>query len=375
MSSVAEVLRRYAPEYLARFGDKMPAEHRKVISALLACRTGELGTLHYQCTGCGHSHVIGRSCGNRHCPTCQQHKAQAWLQKQMSRLLPCSYFLITFTVPPELRPFIRSNQRIAYAAMFEASSEALKTLAADPKYVGTQTPGFFGVLHTWGRQLDYHPHIHYVVPGGGLSEDGESWLPSRPAYFVNVKALSAIYRAKLRDALQQAGLLSQTDPKVWQWHRKWVVHSQAVGDGRTSLQYLAPYVFRVAISDRRIIDCDDNKVTLSYRPSGTKHWQNMQLCAMEFLRRFLQHILPSGFVKVRHYGFLSPSSRQSFESLQWLVCAHYEQTFELTAPAQAPATDRGVYCPECGEAMVFILFIPPLPDRPTPPTPLILDSS
>ena len=152
---------------------------------------------------------------------------------------------------------MRRHQRIAYAALFEASSAAIKTLAANPKYVGAARCGFFGVLHTWGRTLEYHPHVHYVVPGGGLSEDGIQWLPSRADFFVPVRALSILFRAKFRDALERAGLLGEIDPAVWR--QDWVVHSQAVGDGRASLKYLAPYVFRVAISDRRIVSCDDGK--------------------------------------------------------------------------------------------------------------------
>jgi hypothetical protein len=245
MPTVADVLRRHGPAYLERFGTAMPAEHKKVLAAITACRTGQLGTVIYQCAACGTTHAMGRSCGNRHCPTCQQDKAKAWLENQIDRLLPCPYFLLTFTVPAGLRGFVRRHQRVAYAAIFEASSAAIKTLAADPKYVGTPRCGFFGVLHTWGRTLDYHPHVHYVVPGGGISPDGSQWLASRADFFVPVKALSILFRAKFRDALDRAGLLRQVDPVVWR--QDWVVHSQAVGDGQASLKYLAPYVFRVAI--------------------------------------------------------------------------------------------------------------------------------
>lgn len=153
MPTVAEVLRRYGGEYLEQFGEKMPAEQRKVLRMLMACRTGELGTVQYQCVSCGRTHVMGRSCGNRHCPSCQKDKAKAWLEKQTGRLLPCPYFLITFTAPAKLRAFMRSHPRVAYTALFEASSEALKALAADPRHIGTKRPGFFGVLHTWGRDL------------------------------------------------------------------------------------------------------------------------------------------------------------------------------------------------------------------------------
>jgi hypothetical protein len=187
MPTVADVLRRYGGEYLERFGADMPAEHKKVLRAIMACRTGQLGTVFYTCASCGHTHAMGRSCGNRHCPSCQQGKTKDWLEIQMARLLPCPYFLVTFTLPAALRAVARANQRVCYAALFEASSEALKTLAADPKYLGAKSPGFVGVLHTWGRTLEYHPHVHYLVPGGGVSEDGATWLPSRPNFFVPVR--------------------------------------------------------------------------------------------------------------------------------------------------------------------------------------------
>jgi hypothetical protein len=358
MPTVADVLRRYGPAYLEQFGTAMPAGHKKVLGAITACRTGQLGGVVYQCERCGTTHTMGRSCGNRHCPTCQQDKTKAWLENQLDRLLPCPYFLITFTVPAGLREVVRRNQRIAYAALFEASSAAIKTLAADPKYVGTTRCGFFGVLHTWGRALDYHPHIHYVVPGGGLSKDGSQWLPSRADFFVPVKALSILFRAKLRDALDRAGLLAEVDAAVWR--QDWVVHSQAVGDGRASLKYLAPYVFRVAISDRRIVSCEHGRVTFSYRRSGSNRYRTMTVDASEFIRRFLQHVLPGGFPKVRHYGFLSPNSRQPIEAVRWLITLYYGLIHRLLAmPAPAVADVPLIRCPACGGPMRVLGFLSP----------------
>jgi Putative transposase/Transposase zinc-binding domain len=358
MPTVADVLRRYGPAYLERFGKAMPAEHKKVLDAITACRTGQLGGVIYRCESCGTTHTMGRSCGNRHCPTCQQDKTKAWLENQLDRLLPCPYFLITFTVPAGLRSFVRRNQRIAYAAMFQASSAAIKTLAADPKYVGTTRCGFFGVLHTWGRTLEYHPHIHYVVPGGGLSDDGSQWLPSRADFFVPVRALSILFRAKLRDALDRAGLLAGVDAAVWR--QDWVVHSQAVGDGRASLKYLAPYVFRVAISDRRVVSCEDGRVTFSYRKSGSNRWRRMTLDSSEFIRRFLQHVLPSGFPKVRHYGFLSPNSGEPIEAVRWLITLFCGLIHRLLAePTRQPTDAPEIRCPTCGGPMRLLAFLSP----------------
>src|SRR5262249_44168104 len=351
MPSVADVLRRYGEDYLEQFGATMPAEHKKVLRAITACRTGALGTVLYACQSCGRTHLVGRSCGNRHCPTCQQEKTRAWLENQLDRLLPCPSFLVTFTLPAELRALARAHQRVVYAALFEASSAALRALAADPKFVGTDRLGFFGVLHTWGRTLDYHPHVHYVVPGGGLSADGSCRLPSRADFLAPVQALSIVFRAKFRDILKREGLLNQADPAVW--CRDWVVHSQAAGDGRASLRYLAPYVFRVAIGDHRIVSCDEGQVTFTYRRVGSNRPRKMTLDAQEFSRRFLQHVLPAGFQKVRHHGFLSPHSGIALEAVRWLVTVSSGAVFALqavSAKAKEPAM-AARRCPVCGGPM------------------------
>jgi hypothetical protein len=367
MPTVADVVRRYGGAYLERFGATMPAAHQKVLRAIAACRTGELGLVLYRCECCGQIQAMGRSCGDRHCPACQRDKAEAWLEKQTDRLLPCPYFLVTFTLPAALRDVARSHQRVVYSALFEASSEALRTLAADPKFVGTDRLGFFGVLHTWGRTLEYHPHVHYVVPGGGLSSDGSRWLPARADFLVPVKALSLLFRAKFRDILARKGLLNLVDPAAWS--RDWVVHSQAAGDGRESLRYLAPYVFRVAIGDHRIVSCDDGQVTFAYRRVGSNRPRKMTLDALEFLRRFLQHVLPTGFQKVRHYGFLSPNSTTSIESVRWLIALHNGALFTLLAASAAvPAEPRSPRCPACGGPMSLLGFAPA-------PVPAVIDSS
>ena len=358
MPSVAEVVRRYGPGYLERFGDRMPAAHKEVLRHIAGCRTGELGTVLYRCEDCGRMHAVGRSCGDRHCPTCQRDKAETWLARQVDRLLPCPYFLVTFTLPAELREVARSHQRAVYGALFRASSEALRALMADPRHIGTDRPGFFGVLHTWGRALEYHPHVHYVVPGGGISADGDRWLPSRADFLVPVKALSVVFRAKFRDLLRDEGLLGQVAPAAWD--RDWVVHCQPAGDGRRSLRYLAPYVFRVAIGDHRIVSCDDGRVTFTYRKVGSNRRRKMTLDAMEFLRRFLQHVLPPGFPKVRHYGFLSPAASVSLDLVRWLIALWAGLTYVLrSARGGGPAAPAVVpTCPACGGRLVRLGIVP-----------------
>lgn len=353
MSAIQNIFRLYAPEYLKLYGSDMPQNHRRTISAIRQCRHGSFGANVFRCASCGNIHITRCSCGNRHCPTCQNDKAEQWLINQARNLLPCSYFLITFTVPDELRPFCRSNQQAAYSAMFSASSEALKTLAEDKRFIGAQKPGFTAVLHTWGRQLQYHPHIHFIVPGGGLSKDGNKWLPSKPDFFVRVEPLSIIYRAKFRDAMKQAGLYDLIDPSVWS--KDWVVHSKAVGDGRASLKYLAPYVFRVAISNARILSYDNHQVTFRYRKSGSNRLRRITLDAMEFIRRFLQHVLPHGFMKIRHYGLLSSNSSTPIEKIRELisvVCKAVKMTVAPVLPKPGLVT-----CKLCGHFMQHTRFI------------------
>ena len=225
--------------------------------------------------------------------------------KQIERQLPGHHFLITFTVPEQLRSFMRQHQRMAYSALFKASSEAIKTLALDPKHIGADLPGFFGVLHTWGRTLQYHPHIHYVVSGGALSSTDGSWHPSRIDFYLPLKALSKIFRAKFRDRIKTTQLFDQIPAQVWQVD--WNVNCQAVASSEASLKYLAPYVFKVAISNSRIVSVQDRTVLIRYRKPHSERSRILPLDVMEFIRRFLQHVLPTGFMKIRYYGFMNPN--------------------------------------------------------------------
>jgi hypothetical protein len=305
MGAIQEIFRTHGPAYLARFGARMPAEHKKVIAAIIACASPASGSLLYGCEACAQERLLPRCCGNRHCPGCQQHKAYAWLDMQLQRQLPTHHFMLTFTVPEQLRAFIRAHQRIGYAALFETSAAAIKKLAPDPKFLGADTPGFFGVLHTWGRQLQYHPHIHYLVPGGAVSSQDGRWHACSPGFYLPVHALSAIFRAKFRDAMQQQGLLAEIPAALWELD--WNVNCQAVGSGQATLKYLARYVFKVAIADSRIVRFDDTEVVFRYRKVHSNRLRTMCLPAFEFMHRFLQHVLPTGFMKVRYFGFLSPS--------------------------------------------------------------------
>jgi Putative transposase/Transposase zinc-binding domain len=350
MTTLRDIFNTFAPEYLARYPN-LPTAHRKVITAIRHCRSGHYGQSLYQCQSCGEHHRVYHSCRNRHCPQCQQHKTQQWLHSHLEKQLPGPHFLLTFTVPESLRPFIRAHQRIAYHALFTASAGALKRLANDQRFIGTALPGFTGVLHTWGRQLQYHPHIHYIVPGGGLSEDRSAWLPSRANFFVPVKALSPIYRTLWKEEMHTAGLLEHIDPQVWTI--PWNVHSQANHNGHSAFTYLAPYVFRVAISNRRIVGLTNRTVTFTYRKPGSARPRTTHLDALEFIRRFLQHVLPDGFMKVRHFGFLHASCAIPTDTLRQMIVQAHPIAFK---PKQStPPAPRAARCPTCGAPMRVVM--------------------
>jgi len=356
MTTINEIFTTYGPEYIKRFGDHMPKIHQKVINAITTCRTSACGLVIYECKGCGTLHKVFRSCGNRHCPVCQNHKSRQWLQSHLKRQVPGHHFMITFTVPQQLRRTIRSHQRKAYGALFRASSQTLKALAATTRFVGGDLPGSFGVLHTWGRQLTSHPHIHYIVPGGAVSKSDGQWHPSPVSFFAPVRVMSTIFRAKLRDELTRLDVLKDVDPAVWQ--QDFVVNCQAVGTCHESIRYLAPYVFKVAISNSRIIKVEDGKVFFRYQKPRSNRWRTMALDTMEFMRRFLQHLLPTGFMKVRYYGFMNPASSVELETVSSLIELAYG--FELDLPEVAQHDDIHPRCPSCGGQLEVRCLIPPL---------------
>jgi len=247
---LADIFRQYGPAYRQKYAHKLLPSHRQAMRAIENCRTDALGGQVYRCDSCGELRYSYHSCRNRHCPKCQQEKTQAWLQVQQDLLLGVPYFLLTFTLPSQFRLIASQHQRLIYDLLFRASAQATQQLARDPRFVGGQI-GLVGVLHTWTRALAYHPHVHYLVPGGGLSADGQNWLRAHHNFFVPVKALSRLFRAAFQRFLQKTPLFPQVPSSVWQ--QAWVVHCKAVGDGRTALRYLAPYIYRVAMSNRRLV--------------------------------------------------------------------------------------------------------------------------
>jgi DNA-directed RNA polymerase subunit RPC12/RpoP len=355
MKTITDIFRSFGPEYIERYQYRMPLIHQKVMESMIECRTSESGIVIYKCKDCGDIYQIYRSCGNRHCPQCQHHKTMMWVEKQFERRLPGHHFMITFTVPKQIRAFIRSHQATAYNAMFKASSEALKKLAADEKFIGGDLPGFMGVLQTWGRQLTYHPHIHYIVPGGAISRHDQRWHPSRQDFYVPVKALSKIYKAKFRDAMIDAGMDNMIPPDVW--YADWIVNIQAVGNSEASIRYLSPYIFKVAISNSRIVRVEKRNITFKYKKSNSNRWRHITLDAMEFIRRFLQHVLPTGFMKIRYYGFLHPCSSISLEDVR--IRIHISYGFRLT-DIQIETEQLSIpVCPSCGGNLIHFASILP----------------
>jgi hypothetical protein len=361
MTTLADIVRHYGPAYEDKYGDRLLPSHRRVLRDIALCRTPALGGHMYYCEDCDATHYQYHSCQNRHCPQCQHQLGEQWLARQRDLLLPVPYFMVTFTLPAALHEVARQHQKVIYNILFRASAEALQQLAQDPRYVGGQI-GMVGVLHTWGRNLSYHPHVHYLVPGGGWSKEDKQWLPARRNFFVPVKALSILFRAKFRDALRQMDLFDQIPAAVWQ--QDWVVHCKPVGKGVGALKYLAPYIFRVAISNRRILKATNGNVTFRYRESDTGKWRTCTLVAEEFLRRFLQHVLPKGFVKVRYYGLFSPSWRQCLPMLREALtvpadeegCAAALASLAHVVPALPVAT---LPCPQCGQPMQWVKRLRP----------------
>jgi hypothetical protein len=260
---IAEVFRRFADDYQAVHGASMPPSHRRAITDILACRTEALGGHLWRCDQCGAEVFAYHSCKNRSCPKCHTDQTERWLQARKLEMLPTPYFHVTITVPEELRAVLRANQRDGYALLMKAAAEAIIELARDPRFVGA-TVGVLAVLHTWTQQLLYHPHVHCLVSGGGVSQDGCHWLPARKSFLVPVKALARLVRGKLRAAFQK----SRPDLIIPEavWSTAWVVHCTAWGDGEQAvLDYLARYVFRIAITNSRIVGLDDHGVTIRYK--------------------------------------------------------------------------------------------------------------
>lgn len=315
---------------------------RRALAAIRRCRTPALGGHVYRCTDCAGTDFSYHSCHHRACPRCGGAGTAAWTQKQTERLLPVPYFLVTFTVPEALRGAFQAQPELMHDVLFTVSAATLQQVAAEPRLLGGEL-GFVGVLHTWGRQLQHHPHVHYVVPGGGLSAAKKKWIAARqPDWLLPVRKLAAVFRRRMEAALHASAPAQHAAVPAGTWQRPWVVHCAPAGSGANVVKYLARYVGRTAISDERLAAADEESVTFRYTDSATQQRKVCTLSAAEFLRRYLQHVPPPGQHRVRYFGWLHPSAKLRRMKVETLLA----KPIVVTA-TEPPLPQWHLRCPHC----------------------------
>ena len=363
---VADIVRTHGRPFIDRYGSQLSFPQLKALNAIARCRTAELGGHIDDCPCCGHAAISYNSCRNRHCPKCQAQARQRWLTAREAELLATRYFHVVFTVPHELAPLCQRNQRVLYNLLFRTSTETMLEIAADPKHLGAEI-GFLSILHTWGQNLMLHPHVHCIVPAGGFAPDRKAWIHPRYAFFLPVKVLGRVFRGKFIEALRRAyrqkrlqffgasaGLedAARFESFVHSLFRQdWVVYAKpAMGGAPQVLRYLGRYTHRVAISNHRLLAIDGDHVTFRWKDYAHRNKKRkMTLGASEFLRRFVQHVLPRGFVRIRHFGFLANAHRTEL-----LVIAREligESPESRSSAVSVPGEVRVWRYPLCGAAM------------------------
>lgn len=333
----------------------MPHSHGRALSDIRQCRTSVMGGKRYDCPQCKTQQYAYHSCNNRHCPKCGGDKTEGWLKKQYDRLLPVPYFFATFTLPAEFRYLFRSHQKLCYSLFFETSAQALKEVTANKRFVGGNI-GFFGVLQTWTAQLFYHPHLHYIIPGVGLSKDHKHWIKIKNKMFlVHVTPLGLRFKVLFQQALKKyPELYGQVPAKVWTRDVRWAVHVEPAGYGREVLSYVAPYIYRTAMTDQRNLTLhDDATVSFRYKDNETKEKKSCRLEVRELFRRYLQHVLPKGFVKIRYFGLMGANQGHLQKQLRWLILKSISQKEQACFLAiQFIARDKQMRCRCCGALLV-----------------------
>ena len=403
---VADILRAHAGDLLqAPNGGVSPAQ-QSVIRNLVACRTAALGGYGYECSlRCGYQHFAYKPCGNRHCPKCQAAASAQWVEARAEDLLPVEYFHVVFTMPPRIAEMALQNKKVIYDLLFQASAKALQKIALDPHHLGAKL-GFIGLLHTWGQRLHFHPHVHYVVPGGGPSPDGSRWISSRTGFLLPVRVLRRLYRGKFLSLLRKAfaagklsfqgRLASLNAPKAFAAHlesaydAEWVVYAKPpFGGAAPVLKYLARYTHRVAIANQRLVSFDDGLVRFRWKDYAHGNRTRIEtLSAVEFIRRFLLHVLPKGFMRIRHFGFLAnavrakqlPRCRELLRASDAELSASEDDVRSVADLIAAyaridPLETTGDPCPQCGQGHLVRRTLDPDPSfDPFLPPPAI-DSS
>lgn len=367
---VADLVRAAGRRFIDNNQHWLNRLHLKVLTAIERCRTAALGGHVDRCTDCGHQAISFNSCRNRHCPRCQSNARDRWIEARSRDLLPVPYAHVVFTLPHELAPLALQNKKLVYDILFRTSAETLIEVARNPKNLGADI-GFFSVLHTWNQKLEHHPHVHCVVPAGGLASDRDQWVPSHPRFFLPVAVLKNVFRGKVTDALKKAynagklgfhgSLKPLVGPKVFAslirqtYSKDWVVYSKRpFGGAGHVLRYLGCYTHRVAISNHRLVSLDEGRVTFRWRDSAHKNKKRrMSLSVDEFLRRFLLHVLPRGFVRIRHFGILSTRKRSALLPLcQQLTEADPPLIGQPDAKREPAVKQDGLWkCPRCGGPM------------------------
>ena len=369
---VADLIRAAGAAFIERSHKWISWKHSKVLLAIARCRTAALGGHLDQCTRCGHRATISyNSCRNRHCPKCQTGARERWIAARRSELLPSRYVHVVFTLPRQLAPLALQNTKVIYGLLLRASAETLLEVARDPRHLGAEI-GFFSVLHTWNQELQLHPHVHCVIPAGGLSLDHSHWVRSRDRFFLPIHVLGRVFRGKFVAGLQQAfqegqlhfhgDLTLLTQPKFFaSWLRPlfrkdWVVYAKPpFGGPEYVLQYLGRYTHRVAISNHRLVSFAEEKVTFRWRDSAHNNEQKLMTLSLdEFLRRFLLHVLPKGFVRIRNFGFFANRQRATLLPLCFHLLGAVQQP--QTEPEASTANDSSPlwFCPKCGGPMVVL---------------------
>ena len=380
---VADIFREHGPAWREAQRGHLSLAQLKVMSAIVQCRTAALGGHVLRCEGCGTDQIAYNSCRNRHCPKCQSTAAQRWLDARQADLLPVEYYHVVFTLPAPIADIAYTNKAVIYGLLFDVAAEVLQTIAADPKHLGARI-GATLVLHTWGSALTHHPHVHGIVPGGGLSPDGTQWIACRPGFFLPVRVLSRLFRRRFLEELQQlhrAGKLqffsehlALADAQAFkQWlapmrQCEWVVYAKRPFAGPAAvLAYLSRYTHRVAISNSRLLALDERGVSFrwkDYRAKGKTRYKAMTLSPEEFMRRFLLHVLPSGFHRIRHYGLLANGSRKSnLAAARQFLAVTVDVTpgndGAIAANDESAAKAPIFVCRLCGRPVAIVMLLAP----------------
>lgn len=350
---MADVIERFAPAYWVRYRGRIRVDERRALQAILQCRTPALGGHRYACS-CGHEHHAFHSCNHRLCPRCGSADTQAWVAKQLGRLLPVAYYMVTFTLPSELRPILRGN-REAMERFMRCSAQALSELLADPKRCGFDRSGFFGVYQSWQQDMNFHPHVHYIVPAAGLDAKWKLKRPKDPKFLIHAKPLALRLRTLFSNQLRDAGLID--DPLFWKLVKMdWNASVDRAGTGENAVKYLGQYVRRSVISDARILAVEGDSVCIRIKNRDTGKFVTKQIEGVDFVRRFLQHALPPRFHRVRYRGFLHARGKHALQWLQLLLDARLRPREDST-----PSPPAEHICPRCGGAMLRVRRMPRAP--------------